>query len=542
MTKTKVGSLGDLLKSFASAVMSTSTPAQLDSVSSLIAGSTRALDLHNVPQQVANDVRRVLEKIDPNSANSVIAGLTSAKLADRIAATQRLHTMILEIAVKGVNDLDPKGVQAVIDKLGVDALLAIPGMTVAYRRHLSAGGKAKDFAEFITSKRNRRLALVLKGVLGDATLRTVFRVDVNRVFTVSLHAFMSNIEAERAVVAGLRQAAEILGQDLFVKLLLSKNPHLMAGDIVAFTAALMDVLKKGELPKLSPADLQKMFRVADRSALQGPVGELLSLVQFAERAKTAAAKSKSGKVYILLETRADTVRTLVAKSERGDFVKPVADVTVEQLVAGKQVEKSAAAVTSSFKKQEFTDGLLVEFDSAKRLKLLAKQESKVDQTGVVAGLVQIDKTREDIEAISKLTIGTIIEVTKDSMRHVPLEEARQLSGGKIVDGLLEIAEDTKLTKTLQQLEEAADGSLAQATALAKARADRKLQNLNGAEKIVVVGKGQLEDLQKAGITAVRTAEGATKLEDVTLIHYGHEYEALRDLVVRMLATLPFRTT
>ena len=511
------------------------SPELEEGVDAANAGGTKVTQFTRLPPAVVTEIAKLATQILENDLpDRIKKGLLSHRLAERIHALEELYEMIARKVSNSNLQMDAGTFAKVLEQIGPEALLLIPAFADSYRRHIAAGGAAKDFLSYLLGSKNRNLRTAVIGTLTNDQLVKLFGDISDTVFTAGQHSLRSTAEARDALLATLKLVMDGPAADEFFRVLFSKGPNLAPpGMRQALEGQIAAALNASKLPELlEQLQAARIFKFADRSALQGPIGELLALPHLIERAQ-AIAEATGGPVYILLRTNLDSVRTSVPRKLRPalDTLPREVDL-VDTRTAARELEVDVTAITSSRSKEEFTDGIIATFDGKGGVKAEVWTEVKVDRRGAAVGLDQFDRNRESIEFLEAIRTGLVIEVTGNEVRKVPLEEAAKLSGGSIdgTTGALVLRESEKVVERLKALEaKLAAGDDKVLPELFKLRGERLLSNFHRAAKELFIGAEQ------------KALLGRDEVAGIKIRDYGHDYGTVVDTVVFMLATMAFRS-
>lgn len=535
-----MANLKEMMKAFAAAL----GPSEAEKVGKAAAASTRVLDLSRASEKMLAEALSVAMQVTKNATvetelAAIISRLRGPTELIRQKATDDLYEFLSARILGKSGGFSLELVEAMLERAGSDALLLIPGMADSYRRHIAAGGQAETFAKFILSSRNKHVLLALANVFEHEKLSKLLRTPLDRIIRLTSHATRSTPAQRDAVFKALKEARKLLGDDLFFEILTSKSGARAGdGDVAEFARRLDDLLSNSSLPEIPLENLARCFRMADRVAVQGPMGELLAFSNLTKKAAELA--EKEGKdVFILLQPTVGTMRTSVEKAKRGLFAGAgsALDDAEEQGIRAAEQLMNASVETVRRKTQEFTDGLIVSMDPKTGVKALCTQECKVDQRGIVAAIEQLDKTKEDIEAMLELGFGAVFRVAKDgTITKLSPSEVRAVSGAEQIGERFVLKESEKLADRLEELRKLGEKRALTAVEAAEEnalRAERKLRNFKGAENLVVTG---IEQSSRATVqaTGVMVPQGAQ------LVPYGHDYETVIDVAVKLLGILPYR--
>ncbi|MCX6602603.1 MAG: hypothetical protein NTV52_03325 [Acidobacteria bacterium] len=202
-----------------------------------------------------------------------------------------------------------------------------------------------------------------------------------------------------------------------------------------------------------------------------------------------------------------------------------------ELRAAEQLER-AEAMTKIQIGQEFTDGIIATFSNG--IFARAIHECKVTGRGIEAIAEQMVKTQEDIETMIALGFRTVLKVdAKGNITQVNAKDVIKLSGAVFEDGQFVVKETEPVWKRLEELAKKGDLSAAEKAEELRVYAQRRLKNFKGAENLVAIG---VEQASPAGVKASSVALPVK----AKLMPYGHEYETVVDLAVRLLGLLPYK--
>jgi hypothetical protein len=338
----------------------------------------------------------------------------------------------------------------------------------------------------------------------------------------------------QAVFNDLKQARVLLGDALFLELLVSKSGARAGGnDAADFARRLWDLMALSKLPDIPAENMARVFRVADRSAVQGPLGELLSFLNLRKRAVEIAAEQQKD-VFILLSPRVSSVRISTDKAKKSALAgsgQAATFSTEAELRAAEDFGSAGAKAKEQFG-QEFTDGIIATFDSG--IFARAIHECKVTGRGIEAIAEQMVKTQEDIETMIALGFRTVFKVdAKGNMTPVSAKDVTKLSGAVLEDGQFILKEADAVVKRIKELADKGDLSAAEMAEELRLHAQRRLKNFKGAEKLVATG---VEQASRAAVEA----SGIALPVKAKLMPYGHEYETVVDLAVKLLGLLPYK--
>lgn len=381
--------------------------------SELSAHSTGMRYLTQLNQKLVKEIEVVARQITGEKLPRHIAeGLQSSRVSVRNAASDALYALVTNKLFKDYPPFDPDAIRAATREHGAEVLLLFPIFADHYRRHISSVGEgaeslAADFATYLQRSSNKQLQHNARAFLSDDIAKRLFRASDDVVFSAGNHALRTSAAERQAAVDALGEVFAKVPEELFFSVFFAKTPHLIPpGGEKAIRSELRDILTGRTL---LPSDLRhanaggKLFLFADRSGLQGMLGELLILPKQLERASEVAAKE--GKpVFLLVGARLNSKRTLASGADAKQLKKGprTADVP-DKVKGGKHIlEVSAEAVEKESKNKEFTDGLIGVLDGKGGFAARVWTECKVGRNGVKEGLEQFDRNHEDIDELLEL--------------------------------------------------------------------------------------------------------------------------------------------
>ncbi len=485
-------------------------------------GATNLDRLADLPDQMLREFRVMAEAMTGGAKNNsdvakLLKRMDDADLAVRNQAARALYNTITDKVIKGSGGWTDDAMRQVTADHGPAALMLSPVLLQRYRQHLTGGGKAQNFEEFLDLARNDEVRRLAKPLLDDG-LALARRIAARSDAALRAGARrLSSTHAERLAV--LRQLEEVLdevGEETFFQLLFGKSMHLIPkGERARIEREILDHVRgKTPLPEKMSNKFGngKELKIADLNGLQGMAGEVLSMKSRLADAR-ALAKEAKGPVYVMSDIRLNSQRMSLSETDAKllDRLPELLDDHVDGPLV-RDAEKSVPATVETRTRQEYTDGATVLFDKAnKGVDARRVNEVKVSRTGVEDGIEQYGKGQEDILSMTSMQVSNIIEVAEDgSHRLLSLKEAASLSGAEVVartrkgkpikdaDGnvveTLQFSENEKLMKKIDKLEDklASPGVDRQAVMreMAKLRDQRSLKNFNARKKDLFVGKTQ----------------------------------------------------
>ena len=248
---------------------------------------TGALEVKLLPDAVLREIGTFAGKIvDQRAVDEAVKGLSSTRLAARNDAMGKLQELIARTLLKTDAKFDEKVMELAVAHYGPEALILIPEFAWSYRLHLAQTGKdgigqAADFAAYIARTKNRDLQKRVATRLGQTVARRLYKVSDDAAFSAASHSFRSTTEMRDAAVRSLAEVFRAVPEDLFFEILFSKIPNLIPkGQEKAIRTEITALLNSGKLgDDLTTAGAQKLFLYADRSGLQGMLGEPRSLLR-----------------------------------------------------------------------------------------------------------------------------------------------------------------------------------------------------------------------------------------------------------------------
>lgn len=523
-----------------------------------VSGVTNIRFLTVLPEQVLREIGKLAQAVtdggaDASTLKKLLKQMEDPSVSVRNRASDELYDLIVKRLLPKGKDWSPGAIRAATKAYGPEVLLLFPVYADSYRRHLAGGGTAKSFEEFLDIVGNKQLQRNALPFLDDS-LPLAMRIKSRG--SAVLRAGARNIRSTHAqrlaVLAGFRKVIEEVGAEVFFELLFAKSKFLIPkGQRERIMQELLDyIYGRKELPeRLARSLTKKGLLTNDLNGLQGMAGEALSMKHRIDDAK-ALAKDNKGPVYILSDMRLDSQRLGASAADEeilARMPKKVSDALDDAELKDLEEAAVVAQVNASLRK-EYTDGATVHLDGEGGLDCLRVNEVKVSKTGLQDGVEQFGEAQENIETMSSLRVGSVIEVTPDGKHRVlSLEEAEKAfnakrggdkaygakvvevkKNGKVVkdhDGnplkVLEITEDPDLLDEIAALEKKLDEpgvGLQDVVAETQALRDkRKLKNFFSREKDLFVGENQ-----KAAAHGINVRS------------LGHDYEAISDTMFKLL--------